>query len=131
MSSSSRDWSQLNSPRVFTHVEIFPNWVETNVFRLVDFPLLCPLIQTFYSKTTPAATTHCTDALAVYAVLDNQEKPYSLEHFNLCEDLIGRWKGWCEGQQGELRVLRPTAGSIVLFQSQPFARLCCISNVLK
>ena len=68
MSSSSRDWSQLNSPRVFTHVEIFPNWVETNVFRLVDFPLLCPLIQTFYSKTTPAATTHCTDALAVYAV---------------------------------------------------------------
>ena len=37
-------------------------------FRLVDFPLLCPLIQTFYSKTTPAATTHCTDALAVYAV---------------------------------------------------------------
>ena len=49
---------------------------------------------------------------------DNQEKPYSLEHFNLCEDLIGRWKGWCEGQQGELRVLRPTAGSIALFQSQ-------------
>ena len=62
---------------------------------------------------------------------DNQEKPYSLEHFNLCEDLIGRWKGWCEGQQGELRVLRPTAGSIALFPSQPFAKLCCLSNVLK
>ena len=100
-------------------------------FALWIFQLLCPLIQTFYSKTTPAATTHCTDALAVYAVWTTKKNHTRLEHFNLCEDLIGRWKGWCEGQQGELRVLRPTAGSIVLFQSQPFARLCCISNVLK
>ena len=52
----------------FLHMlRYFPVGLKLMSFAL-DFPLLCPLIQTFYSKTAPAATTHCTDALAVYAV---------------------------------------------------------------